>query len=98
MSLPGERVLLRIYLRSADRPPHTPTYQRLVKAARQAGLAGATVIKGILGFGHHGIIRPKLLSLVEDVPVIVEIVDTAERIGLFLNGPMSREMIGGMAT
>ena len=83
MSLQGEQVLLRVYLRSADRTPHTPTDERLVKAARKAGLRGATVLRGILGFGHHGTAQPKPFSLVEHVPVIVEMVDSPEGIQRF---------------
>mgnify|MGYP000150340052 CR=1 FL=1 len=100
MSISGERVLLRVYLESADRAPHTPTYERLVKAARNQRLAGATVLKGILGYGSHGFIRPSssIWSLVEHVPVIVEIVDSAERIGAFVNGTLGGLMIHGMAT
>jgi len=98
MSLQGEHVLLRAYLQSADRAPHTPTYERLVLAARKAGLAGATVLKGILGYGTHGTIRRSAWSLVEHVPVIVEIVDAAERIVQFLEGPADPILIGGLLT
>lgn len=98
MSLVGEQVLLRVYLRNADRAPFTPTYERLIKAARKEGMAGATVLKGIMGLGSHGVLRPSNWSLVEHVPVIVEIVDGAEKIVRFVDGPMSREMVGGTAT
>ncbi len=94
----GEQILLRVYLRSGDRTPHTPTHERLVKAARSAGLAGATVFRGVMGYGHHEVLRPSAWHLVEHVPVIVEIVDAAESITAFLRGPMNQLMIGGMAT
>jgi uncharacterized protein len=98
MSLLGEQVLLRAYLQSADRAPFTPTYGRLVKAARKAGLAGATVLRGILGAGYHGLLKPRAWAIVERVPVIVEIVDTPEKIAAFVSGPMDQIMVGGMVT
>ena len=100
MSLVGEQVLLRAYLQSADRAPHTPTYERLVKAARHEGLAGATVLRGVMGFGSHGLIPPTgfLHSIVEHVPVIVEVVDRAQKIVAFAQGPLDELMIGGMVT
>jgi PII-like signaling protein len=96
--LQGEQVLLRAYLQSADRSPHTPTHERLVKAARQQGLAGATVLRGILGAGSHGIIKRSMWSLVEHVPVIVEIVDNSERIEKFIDGPVAQLMQSGLLT
>src|SRR5437868_5787203 len=98
MDLAGENVLMRIYVQNADRIPHTPTHQRIVAAARKAKLAGATVIRGILGAGYHGLIRASQWSLVEHVPVIVEIVDRADRIANFIQGPLDQIMIGGMLT
>jgi len=98
MSLIGEQVLLRIYLQSADRAPHVPTHQQIVKAARKEKLAGATVIGGILGAGYHGIIQGSVWSIVQHVPVIVEIVDSAEKIVKFVQGPLNQIMVGGMLT
>jgi uncharacterized protein len=98
VSLHGEHVLLRAYLQSADRAPHTPTYERLVKAARNEGLAGATVLRGTLGYGSHGVIQYSAWRIVEHVPMIVEIVDTAERILNFLDGPVDQTMQHGMIT
>ena len=98
MNLIGEHVLMRVYLQNADRMPHTPTHERIVAAARKEGLAGATVIRGILGAGYHGILKPSRWSLVDHVPVIVEIVDSAERIAAFVQGPLDRLMVGGMLT
>ncbi|HEY2587855.1 MAG TPA: DUF190 domain-containing protein [Tepidisphaeraceae bacterium] len=98
MDLIGEQVLMRVYLQNADRAPHTPTHERIVAAARNEGLAGATVIRGILGAGYHGILKPSRWSLVDRVPMIVEIVDTAERIAAFIRGPLDRIMVGGMLT
>jgi uncharacterized protein len=98
MSLRGEQVLLRAYLQSADRAPHTPTYERLVKAARNAHLAGATVLRGILGAGSHGLIKRSAWSIVGHVPIIVEIVDSGERIISFVEGPLEQIMVHGMVT
>jgi len=100
MSVSGERILLRVYLQSADRAPHTPTWQRIVKAARSQRLAGATVLKGIMGFGSRGLVQQSrsFWTFVEHVPVVVEIVDGAERIGAFVNDTLGRLMIHGMAT
>jgi uncharacterized protein len=98
MSLAGERVLMRIYLESADRTPHTPTYERIVRLARNQHLAGATVLKGILGYGSRGLIQQGGWKPVGHVPVIVEIVDSAERIGQFVNKTLGQLMIHGMAT
>src|SRR5437764_65090 len=98
MSLIGEQVLLRIYLQSADRTPRTPSYELIVKAARQDGLAGATVLKGIIGFGSQGIMQGSHWKLVEHVPVIVEIVDSAAKIVQFIQQRLAKLLIHGEAT
>ncbi|MGE5192873.1 MAG: DUF190 domain-containing protein [Deltaproteobacteria bacterium] len=98
MSIRGEQVLLRAYLQSADRPPHSPTYERLVRAARSEGLAGATVLRGLVGVGSHGVIKRSAWSLVEHVPIIVEIVDSGERIAAFVEETLPKIMVGGMVT
>ncbi len=89
---------MRAYLQSADRTPHTPTFERLVKAARKEHLAGATVLRGILGYGSHGLIQRSAWSIVEHVPVIVEIVDCGEKIVSFVEGPLEEIMQHGMVT
>jgi uncharacterized protein len=98
VSLIGEQVLMRVYLQNADRAPLMPTHERIVSAARKANLAGATVIHGILGAGYHGLLKASRWSLVEHVPVIVEIVDSAPKIADFIKGPLDQIMIGGMLT
>jgi uncharacterized protein len=98
MSLAGERILLRAYLREADRPPHVPTYDMLLKSARAAGLAGASVFRGILGLGSTGLLRPSAWSLFEHVPVLVEIVDSSERITEFVEGTLARLVTHGLVT
>lgn len=98
MNLWGEQFLLRVYLREADRAPHMPTFERIVKTARRGHLAGATILKGILGAGSRGLLEPSSWSITEHLPVIVEVVDSAERIMSFVHGPLSEHMVGGMAT
>lgn len=100
MSLPEEGVLLRIFIGEADRQPggDRPLYEALVLRAREAHLAGATVLKGPLGFGKHSRLHSaKLLELSSDLPVVVEIVDSEERITAFL--PMVDELVSeGLVT
>jgi PII-like signaling protein len=88
MRLVGEQVLLRVYLQSADRTPHEPTWRRVVKAARAAGLAGCTVLEGIYGAGTSGILKATSWGLVQHLPVIVEIVDAPERVAAFVDGTL----------
>ncbi len=98
MSILGEQVLLRVYLQSADRTPFAPTYQRLVQAARSEKLAGTTVLRGLLGLGSRGVTRQRFWSLTDQAPVIVEIVDTSERIGRFVAGTLSQLIVHGLVT
>jgi hypothetical protein len=98
MSLSGEQVLLRIYLQSADRAPHTPTYERIIKAARAEGMAGCTVLRGIMGFGARGMIGSSGWAMIEHVPIIIEIVDGASRIQHFIQTTLWPLMIGGIIT
>src|SRR5579864_4799976 len=98
MSIRGEQVLLRAYLQSADRAPHSPTYERLVRSARSEGLAGATVLRGRMGLGSRGLIKRSTWSVIEHVPIIVEIVDSGERIAPFVEETLPQLMVGGMVT
>jgi PII-like signaling protein len=85
MSLPTEGKLLRIFIGEADRCDGKPLYEAVVLEARKRGLAGATVIKGFMGFGAHSRIHTaKLLELSQDLPVIIEIVDAPEKIEAFM--------------
>ncbi len=85
MTLPKEGFLLRIFIGEADRYQGQPLYEWIVHRAREQGLAGATVIRGIEGFGAHSRIHTaRFLRLSEDLPIIIEIVDTAEKIEQFL--------------
>jgi hypothetical protein len=85
MTIPEEGCLLRIFVGESDRHGHQPLYESIVLQAREAGLAGATVVRGVMGFGKHSILHTaKILRLSEDLPIIVEIVDSLESIEKFL--------------
>ncbi|MDD5483494.1 MAG: DUF190 domain-containing protein [Kiritimatiellae bacterium] len=85
MELKGEAKLLRIFLGEADKVKHTALYEAIVKEARKFGLAGATVWRGITGFGPTSRIRTaRILDLSTDLPIIVEIADEEEKINRFL--------------
>jgi PII-like signaling protein len=98
MVLPEQGHLLRIFIGESDRHEGLPLYEWIVRRARAAGLAGATVLRGMEGFGAHSRIHTaKLLRLSTDLPVVVEIVDTREKIEAFL--PLIDEGIAeGLAT
>jgi len=97
-----EAKLLRIFIGESDKYDGQPLYELLTLKARAAGLAGATVIKGIMGFGANSKIHTsKLLTLSEDLPLIIEIVDELKKIEMFL--PVIDELfekakIGGLVT
>ncbi len=85
MMLPREGRLLRIFIGESDRHEGQPLYEWLVRQARERGLAGATVVRGIEGFGAHSRMHTaKILRLSEDLPIVVEIVDTRDKIDAFL--------------
>ena len=86
MQLPQEGTLLRIFIGEADRYEGKPLYEWIVLRAREQGLAGATVLRGMMGFGAktRQIHTFRFDSLSEDLPIIVEIVDTSEKLGHFL--------------
>ena len=98
MKLEGEGFLLRIFLGEQDKWHHTPLYEAIILEARKRGLAGATVLRGPMGFGAHSRLHTeKILRLSEDLPVLIEIVDTEEKINAFL--PVLDEMLGdGLVT
>lgn len=77
--------LLRIFIGESDKKDGMPLYEWIVKKAREKGMAGATVTRGILGFGAHSRIHTtKILGLSEDMPMVIEIVDTLNKIDDFL--------------
>ena len=85
MNIPEEGYLLRIFVGESDKQGHQPLYETIVLKAREAGLAGATVLRGVMGFGKHSILHTaKILRLSEDLPMIVEIVDSLEKIESFI--------------
>ena len=98
MKLEGEGTLLRIFIGELDKWHHQPLYEAIVLRARELGLAGATVLRGPMGFGAHSRLHAaKILRLSEDLPVIIEIVDKEERIHAFL--PELDAMVGdGLVT
>ena len=83
--LPAEGYLLRIFIGESDRHGGKPLYEWLVLQARERGLAGATVLRGLMGYGAHGWLHTfKIERLSLDLPIIVEIVDTREKLEQFL--------------
>ena len=98
MRFEGEGRLLRIFVGESDRWHGKPLYEAIVEVARREGLAGATVVRGIEGFGADSRLHTsRILRLSEDLPVVIEIVDTAEKIDAIL--PSLDEMVGeGMVT
>ena len=85
MHLPSECTLLRIFIGENDRSDGRLLYETIVESAHRRGLAGATVLRGILGFGANSRIHTsRILRLSQDLPVVVEIVDTKEKIVEFL--------------
>lgn len=85
MKLEGEAVLLRIFIGEKDRWHGRPLYEAIVQKARELHLAGATVLRGPMGFGAKSRLHTvKILRLSEDLPIVIEIVDTQEKIDAFL--------------
>jgi len=85
MKIEGEAKLLRIFLGEADKISHSPVYEKIVTEARKINLAGATVYKGIMGYGGNSRIHSaKILRLSEDLPLVVEIVDEEKKIEEFI--------------
>jgi len=94
MQIPDEAVLLRIFIGESDRWEHKPLYEALVLKAREAHLAGATVLRGPMGFGKASRVHTaKILRLSTDLPLVIEIVDSEEKINAFL--PALEAMMGG---
>ena len=92
MHIPEDGYLLRIFVGESDKHGHHTLYEAIVLKAREMDLAGATVTRGVMGFGKHSIIHTaKILRLSEDLPMIVEIADSLEKIERFL--PTLDEMI-----
>ena len=93
MQIPRDAVLLRIFLGEEDRHGHQPLYEAIVLKARELHLGGATVLRGPMGYGHSSRLHTaKILRLSEDLPVVIEIVDSEEKINELL--PILDEIMG----
>ena len=98
MHLPNDAMLLRIFIGESDRWKHQPLYEALVLEARELHLAGATVLRGPMGFGKSSVVHTaKILRLSMDLPVVIEIVDSEEKIRDFLP-VLDGMMKGGLVT
>ena len=85
MNIPEDGYLLRVFIGESDKQGHSPLYESVVLTAREAGLAGATVLRGLMGFGRNSVVHTaKILRLSEDLPIVIEIVDSLEKIEAFL--------------
>ncbi len=94
MQIPHEAVLLRVFIGESDRWEHKPLYEAIVLKAREMHLAGATVLRGPMGFGKSSRLHTaKILRLSADLPLVIEIVDSEEKIQSFL--PVLDRMMGG---
>jgi PII-like signaling protein len=98
MQIPQEAILLRIFIGESDRWEHRSLYEAIVLKAREAHLAGATVLRGPMGFGKSSRVHTaKILRLSMDLPLVIEIVDSEEKINAFLP-ELDRMMGGGLVT
>lgn len=99
MKIPTEGKLLRVFIGEADRWHGRPLFEAIVEEARRHGLAGATVWKGAIGFGAHSRMHTaKILRLSEDLPVVIEIVDAAEKIDAFVKERLDEMVQEGLVT
>ena len=94
MQIPQDAVLLRIFIGESDRHRHQPLYEAIVLKAREMQMAGATVLRGPMGFGKSSHLHTaKILRLSMDLPIVIEIVDSEEKVNAFL--PVLDEIMGG---
>jgi len=98
MTLTDEGYLLRVFIGEADKKDGMPLYEWIVRRAKESGIAGATVLRGIEGYGGHSEIHTaKILELSTNLPVIVELIDTLDKIEAFM--PLLEETLeGGLVT
>jgi hypothetical protein len=86
MKLSRDAMLLRIFIGEDDKADHKPLYEAIVLKAREMHLAGATVLRGPLGFGHSSVLHTtKIVRLSQDLPIVIEIVDSEEKINAFID-------------
>jgi len=98
MKYPEESDLLRVFVGEADRFEGRPLYQAIVEEAKEAGLSGATVLRGLMGFGAASRLHTvKVLRISEDLPMVVEIVDSPGKVEAFLPR-LARMAPGGLVT
>src|SRR2546421_12883789 len=96
MQIPHEAILLRIFIGESDRHEHRPLYEAIVLKARELQLAGATVLRGPMGYGKSSRLHTaKILRLSMDLPLAIEIVDSEEKIRAFLPG-LDKMLKGGL--
>jgi len=96
--LTGTALRATVYVGEDDRHQHRPVYDEIVVRARAAGLAGATVTRGVEGYGRHSLVHTaRLVSLSSDLPMVVEIVDEPAKIRAFLN-QLDEVVTGGLVT
>jgi len=94
MQIPEDAVLLRIFIGESDRYRHQPLYESIVLKAREMHMAGATVLRGPMGFGKSSHLHTaKILRLSMDLPIVIEIVDSEEKVNAFL--PVLDKIMGG---
>ena len=102
MQVPKQAQLLRIFIGEADRHDGKPLYEAIVLKARELQIAGATVLRGGLGYGHSSHLHSaKILRLSDDLPLVIEIVDSPDKIAAFLpvlDGMMNDDMGSGLVT
>jgi len=102
MQLNSEAKLLRIFISEGDHLHHSSLHELIVRKSQEAGLSGATVLRGLMSYGASGKLRSnRILDLSADLPVVIEIVDTAEKITTFL--PLLEQLLdeakcGGLVT
>jgi len=98
MALFCDAVLLRIFIGEDDKADHRPLYEATVLKAREMHLAGATVLRGPMGFGHSSVLHTtKIVRLSQDLPLVIEIVDSEEKINGFLPA-LDEMMSSGLVT
>ncbi len=90
MSLPAESTVLRIFVGEADEVDGRPLYEAIVRKALDLQMAGATVLRGPLGFGRSSLLHTeKILRLSQDLPIVIEIVDAEDKVGAFISEIMT---------
>jgi uncharacterized protein len=97
-TLPEQGYLLRIFIGETDKKGRMPLYEWIVRRAKKEGIAGATVLRGIEGYGGHSKIHTaKIIQLSMDLPIVIELIDTLEKIDAFM--PILDEVLeGGLVT